>query len=310
MDRLLSMRVFQKVVDEGGFAAASRALDISAPVVTRLVADLEAHLGARLLQRSTRRLSLTDAGQHYLDRVRSILQAIDEAEAMAGAQTAELEGLIRLHAPPVLASQVIAPLLAEFRRRHPRILIDLEVAALREPPIEDFDITVMGADASFDGNVVARKILESEAILVASPQYLQERGTPKRPQDLLTHDCLSLKLPQLQSRSWQLWREEEPQSVVELDVKPKISSNSSDSLVRAAIDGAGVTAVAVGLAVPHLAQGDLVRVLAPWITGRLAMYAAIPSRKFIPRRTLAFLDFLADEARSRTARALFATLPG
>ena len=118
MDRLLSMRVFERVVNEGGFAAAARALDMSAPVVTRLVADLEEHLGTRLLQRTTRRLSLTDAGQTYLLRVRDILQDIDEADAVASSQTTELAGLLRLHAPPVLASYVIAPLLAEFRRRH------------------------------------------------------------------------------------------------------------------------------------------------------------------------------------------------
>jgi DNA-binding transcriptional LysR family regulator len=98
MDRLLSMRVFERVVDEGSFAAAARALDLSPPVVTRLVADLEEHLGTRLLQRSTRRLALTEAGQTYLGRVRSILQDIDEAHALASASTRELAGLLRLHA--------------------------------------------------------------------------------------------------------------------------------------------------------------------------------------------------------------------
>ena len=104
MDRLLSMRVFERVVDEGGFAAAARVLDMSPPVVTRLVADLEEHLGTRLLQRSTRRLALTEAGQAYLNRVRPILQDIDEAHEMTRSHTTALAGLLRLHAPPVLAS--------------------------------------------------------------------------------------------------------------------------------------------------------------------------------------------------------------
>ena len=144
MDRLLSMRVFERVVDEGGFAAAARAMDMSAPVVTRLVADLEEHLGTRLLQRTTRRLSLTEAGQGYLSRVRNILQDIDEAHAVTSSHTTELAGLLRLHTPPVLASYVIAPLLAEFRRRYPKILIEIEVQSIKEPPIEDFDITLLG----------------------------------------------------------------------------------------------------------------------------------------------------------------------
>ena len=122
-------------------------------MVTRLVADLEDHLGTRLLQRTTRRLSLTEAGQTYLSRVRNILQDIDEAHAVASSHTTELAGLLRLHAPPVLASYVIAPLLAEFRRRHPQILIDLEVHSLREPPIEDFDITLLGTDDRFDADI-------------------------------------------------------------------------------------------------------------------------------------------------------------
>ena len=304
MDRLLSMRVFERVVDEGGFAAAARALDMSAPVVTRLVADLEEHLGTRLLQRSTRRLSLTEAGQQYLGRVRNILQDIDEADAVVSAQTTDLAGLLRLHAPPVLATYVIAPLLAEFRRRYPKILIELEVESLREPPIEDFDITLLGTDDSFDGDVIARKVLESEAILVASPEYLRRRGTPQQPQELMQHDCLRLKMPHIRPRVWQMWCPDNPAHPTEVDIQPVLLGNHTDSLLRAAIDGAGIISVAVDLVAPYLTRGELVRVLAPWITGRLSMYAAVPTRKFMPQRTRVFLDFLLEETRLQTAKAM------
>lgn len=306
MDRLLSMRVFERVVMEGGFAAAARALDMSAPVVTRLIADLEDHLGARLLQRSTRRLSLTEAGQQYLSRVRNILSDIDEADAAARQQTQDLAGLLRLHAPPVLASYVIAPLLAEFRRRYPKILIELEVESLREPPIEDFDITLLGTDDSFDGDVIARKVLESEAILVASPEYLRRRGAPQQPQELERHDCLRLKMPHIRPRAWQMWCPDNPGHPIDLDVQPVLLANHTDSLLRAAIDGTGITSVAVDMVAPYLTRGELVRVLAPWITGRLSMYAAVPTRKFMPQRTRAFLDFLIEETRRQTAQALAA----
>ncbi len=306
MDRLLSMRVFERVVDEGGFAAAARALDMSAPVVTRLVADLEDHLGTRLLQRSTRRLSLTEAGQQYLNRVRNILQDIHEADAAVSAQTTELAGLLRLHAPPVLATYVIAPLLAEFRKRYPKILIELEVESLREPPIEDFDITLLGTDDSFNGDVIARKVLESEAILVASPEYLRRRGAPQQPQELMQHDCLRLKMPQVRSRVWQMWCPDNPAQPTEVDVQPVLLANHTDSLLRAAIDGAGITSVAVDMVAPYLTRGELVRVLAPWITGRLSMYAAVPTRKFMPQRTRVFLDFLIEETRRQTAQAMAA----
>lgn len=304
MDRLLSMRVFERVVDEGGFAAAARALDMSAPVVTRLVADLEEHLGTRLLQRSTRRLSLTEAGQQYLGRVRHILQDILEAEGAAQSQTTELAGLLRLHAPPVLASYVIAPLLAEFRRRHPKIRIELEIETLRELPIEDFDITLIGTEAGFDGDVIARKVLESSAILVASPDYLKRQGALLHPEDLKRHDCLCLKIPDAPTRSWRLWRPESPDLPTEVELKPVLVANHTDSLLRAVLDGAGITSVAVDVVAPLLTSGALVRVLAPWITGRLAMYAAVPSRKFMPQRTRVFLDFLIEETRLKTAKAM------
>jgi len=309
MDRLMSMRVFERVVDAGGFAAAARALDMSAPVVTRLVADLEDHLGARLLQRSTRRLSLTEAGQQYLGRVRNILQDIDEADAVARSQTTELAGLLRLHAPPVLASYVVAPLLAEFRQRHPKIWIDLEVEALREPPIEDFDITLLGADDNFDGDVIARKVLEAEAILVAAPQYLQRKGTPQQPQALAQHDCLRLKLLQTRPGVWRMWCPEQPQQPVDVEIQPVLVANHTDTLLRAAVDGAGITSVAMDIAAPLLTRGELVRVLSPWITGRLAMYAALPSRKFIPQRTRVFLDYLIEQTRRQTTQALEACGP-
>ena len=115
MDRLLSMRVFQKVIDEGGFATAARALDMSPAVVTRLVADLETYLGTRLLHRTTRRLSLSAAGENYLSRVRVILQDIDEADQAVSAQPRELTGVLRVLATPVLATHVLAPLIAGFR---------------------------------------------------------------------------------------------------------------------------------------------------------------------------------------------------
>src|SRR5690606_15050432 len=119
MDRLLAMQVFERVADQGGFAAAARALDMSPPAVTRLVAELEAYLGTRLFQRTTRRVSLTEAGDAYLARVRQILQDVEEADSIASAHTSELAGRLRVHTQPVLASYVIAPMLSKFRQRYP-----------------------------------------------------------------------------------------------------------------------------------------------------------------------------------------------
>jgi DNA-binding transcriptional LysR family regulator len=306
MDRLTSMRVFQKVIDEGGFAAAGRALDISPAVVTRLVADLEDHLGTRLLHRTTRRLSLTEAGAAYLDRVRQILQDVDEADALVSSQTTELAGVLRILAPPVLATHVLAPLVAGFRQAYPKIVLDIEVATYREPPIEDFDLTLIGADASFDANVIARRINVTEAILVAAPSYLARQPAPQAPNDLLHHACLRIKPEGLGKRPWTLFRSDRPEDKAELDVQPVLWANHTDTLLVATLGGAGISATPVELAAPHLASGALVRVLSPWIAGRFTLYAALPSRKFMPQRTRVFLDYLGLETQRSVLLALAA----
>lgn len=304
MDRLMSMRVFQKVIDEGGFAAAARALDMSPAVVTRLVADLETHLGTRLLHRSTRRLSLSLAGENYLDRVRAILQDIDEADQAVSSQTHELAGLLRILAPPVLATHVLAPLIAGFRQMHPKILLSIEVAAFKEPPIEEYDITLLPTNDGFNGDVIARKVSSTDAILVCTPEYLKRRGTPLKPEDLAHHDVLRLKAPDLRPRLWRLLNADREDEALDVVVEPCLWVNHSDTLLRATLDGAGITSVALDLVAPYLMRGELVRVLRPWIAGRLTLYAALPSRQFMPERSRVFLDYLIEQTRIQVNGAL------
>ncbi len=304
MDRLSSLRAFQKVIEEGGFAAAARALDLSPAVVTRLVADLEEHLGTRLLHRTTRRVSLTEAGEAYLERIRQVLIDLDEAGELVSSQTRELAGVLRVLAPPVLATHVLAPLVSGFRQTYPKIRLDIEVASHREPPIEAFDITLLGISTGFDANVIARKVIASEAILLASPDYVRRRGMPQRPEDLARHDCLRLKPSVGRSRVWRLLNAADGDRPTEVEVEPVLWANHTDTLMHAALDGAGITATTLELAAPMLANGQLVRVLSPWITDRLNLYAALPSRKFMPRRTQVFLDYLVAQTRQRVDQAL------
>src|SRR6476646_5678813 len=190
MDRLLSMRVFQRVVDDGGFAAAARTLDMSPATVTRLFGDLEQHLGARLMQRTTRKLALTEAGEVYLLRVRSILNELDDAESAVGSSTQELQGTVHVLASPVLASYFLAPHIAAWRQRHPHVALEITVDPFPQRRVDEFDVTFMAVDEEYDGNVVARPLSSTEWILCAAPSYLQRRGTPRQPQDLQRHDYL------------------------------------------------------------------------------------------------------------------------
>ena len=306
MDRLMSMRVFQKVIDEGGFAAAARALDLSPAVVTRLVADLEEHLGTRLLHRTTRRLSLSVAGEAYLGRVRAILQDIDEADRAVSCQTHELAGVLRILAPPVLATHVLAPLIAGFRQLHPKILLNIEVASFKEPPIEEYDITLLPTDDNFDGDVIARKVSSTEAILVCSPAYQKSRGTPFKPEDLAEHDILRLRSPDSRPQVWRLTNPEAADAAVDVPVEPVLWVNHSDTLLRATLDGAGITSVALDLVAPYLMRGELLRVLRPWIAGRLTLYAALPSRQFMPERSRVFLEYLIEQTRIQVNGAVAA----
>ncbi|NMM11404.1 MAG: LysR family transcriptional regulator [Polaromonas sp.] len=298
MDRLQSMRVFQQVVDDGSFAAAARKFDISAAVVTRLVSDLESHLGVRLLQRTTRRLSLTDAGEVYLTRVRHILNDIDDAHAAAQAHVQEMSGVIRILTPPIFGVHVLAPLVAEFGRRYPKVVLDIHVDTPLVPPIEDYDLTLLGVSDTFDANIVARPIASSDSILCASPVYLNRHGIPERPEDLVHHRCLRIKLPANRHRTWHLINPEDDKRELEVQIEPALLVNHTDTLIRACVDGAGIGSQSIDLVATLLNNGQLQRVLSPWITGRNTLYVALPSRKFIPARTSVFLEFVTEYTRA------------
>ncbi|WP_369827677.1 LysR family transcriptional regulator [Acidovorax sp. 56] len=313
------MRVFQAVVDEGGFAAAARWLELSPPVVTRLVADLEQHLGTRLLQRTTRKLALTEAGDAYLARVRSILHEIEDAEAAAAASTRDLRGTIRIVASPVLATNFLAPLLSEWHALHPRLMLDIDIDAYASSRVDEFDVTFMVAAENFDANIVARPLMQGESIVVAAPGYLARKGLPlpEQPQDLLQHDYLrdsgmaARAHPGL-GRKLRLSHVDGLQPPQELDVPSVVlQSISTEVLMRAAVDGMGVAVAPRLLAHEYLAQGELVQLLPGWIYARYTVYAALPSGRMLPARTKVFLDFLSEQVRKSMAmRKQIESYPG
>ncbi len=240
MDRLQAMKIFERVVEEGGFAAAARAMDMSPPVVTRMVAELEQHLGTRLLQRTTRKLALTDAGESYLQRVRAILHEIDDAEAAAS--TRDLRGTIRIVAAPVLATNFLAPMMAVWHAHYPKLMLDVSMDAYAASRVDEFDVTIMVAGEDFDANIVARPLVQGEAIVVASPDYLERRGIPREPQDLIHHDYLrdSSAPVRLQSGPGRKLRLQSLRADVpdeEVDAPAVLQSVSTELLMRAAVDG-------------------------------------------------------------------------
>ena len=293
MDRLLSMRVFQRVIDEGGFAAAARALALSPAAVTRLVGDLEVHLGARLMQRSTRSIRLTEAGRAYLDSLRAILQGIDEAEAVAAAGTRELQGTLRIVTAPALAAHLLAPRIAPWRALHPRLALDIATDPLPQQQVAAFDLGLLLLEDGCDLNLAVRALARTETILCASPAYLRRAGVPERPEALADHACLRFPGPQgAGARRLRLQPRQGTAPAVEVEMPVALQSASFELLCQAALEGAGIAALASALVAPQLARGELVGLLPEWVAGRFTICAALPSRKLMPARTRAFLDFL------------------
>jgi DNA-binding transcriptional LysR family regulator len=308
MDRLQSLRVFQQVVDEGGFAAAARRMDLAPAVVTRLISDLEQHLGVRLLQRTTRRLSLTQAGERYLERVRAILSDIDEADAMVRAETQEMSGTVRVLAPPVAATHTLAPAIISFQKLHPNVDVDVHVEDSPDPAVHEFDLAVLNSTTLVDPDVIARPIILSQAVLCASADYVQRHGEPQRPEDLQQHRCLRLRLPNVRLGPMRLLDPSEQDRMVEIEVRAAMTANHTDTLLRATLEGGGISSLPIDLLAPLLQAGTVHRVLAPWITARLTLVAAIPSRKYMPSRTRAFMDHLVAHSR-RVVQGLGIELP-
>ncbi len=298
MDRLQSMRVFQRVVEEGGFAVAARALDMSPAVVTRLVGDLEEHLGARLLQRTTRRMALTEAGEHYLERLRVVLQELDDAEASVAANVTDLSGVLHVAAPPVLAAYLLAPAVGAWLKQHPRVSIEIVADEAPLQRVEEFDVTFLIGDEAFDADIVARPLWQGDRILCAAPDYLRDAGTPKRLDDLATHTFLRSpwRRPGIHGgrRLRLLPAAHAPAGTepVEISVHVGLQSVSQEVLYRAALDGAGIALLPRVLVASQLAGGHLVQVLPDWGGGTYTLYAAIPSRRLVPARTRAFLEFI------------------
>jgi DNA-binding transcriptional LysR family regulator len=295
MDRLHSMRAFSRVIERGSFAGAARELNLSPAVVTRLVADLEEHLGARLINRTTRRLSLTDTGELYLERVRQILTEIDEAEALASAATSEPRGHLRVLCPPAFAVHQIAKHLPKFRAMYPRVTLELSAPGPVETVDENFDVTILTEGRRpLDGSFVARRLARSEVILCASPEYLDRHGRPKHPDELEGHE--NMVPPFLRELTFHLgaWGDDDPpgESVTLVPERSALSTTHTDTMYAAALAGLGITGLPSFVAEDALMEHALERVLPQWHLLATTMYAGMPTRKHVPARTRVFVDFL------------------
>ncbi len=300
MDQLRALRVFTQVIAEGSFAGAARALDLAPAVVTRAVSDLESHLGVRLLQRTTRNLALTEIGADYLERAKRVLAELDDADALAADVHQEPSGSLRLLCTPAFASHQLVRRLPVFRTRYPGIRLELLAAGPVEAADESFDVSIVSiGQQTLAGDFVVRPLAASTFVLCASRAYLDRCGTPLQPEDLLQHDGL---LPDVAAvrRELTLFRDargsaDAVQRILKVGMRPPVVSSAQlEVLYVAALNAMGVTGLPTFMVADALLDGRLVRVLPQWHGGSLQLYAAMPTRKHVPARTRAFVDFLVE----------------
>lgn len=304
MDTLENMRTFVRVTETGSFTKAASLASVSTAHVSRAITELESRLHTRLLQRTTRRVSLTGAGERYLQRCEQILAEVDVAETEAAGAGTQPSGKLRVHATAGFGQHQLARLIARYSRRFPDVLIEL-VLAPRMPDIvnEGIDVSVVMTRDLVDSALVSQRIGSIQTILCASPQYLAKRGVPVQLADLGEHTCLQLVLPYMSPGQWQFEDVSEP---ISLHTRAaSLTVNDAEALVETIREGLGIGPLPISVALSGLRDGSLVRVLPAHRLQECYIYALYASRRYLDAKIKTFVEFareqiplaLADENR-------------
>ena len=289
MDRLTAMQVFVEVAQSGSFSATADKLDMSRAMVTRYVGELERWLDARLLQRTTRSVTLTEAGEHCLRRSQQMLALMENVEEETCGQEGELRGQLRMTCSVSLAYAQIAAAIVDFLKHHPQLKIDLNASEGALNLVEARIDLAIRISAAPDPALIGRLLAPCASVLVASPSYLRRHGTPQSPYDLHKHQYLSYA--NFGKTIWKMTRGDEQ---VEVSVSSRLSANEATALMQAALADGGIALQPTYLANPHIASGRLQVVLPEWKVPDMGVYALYPSRKHLRPAVRAFLDFLVD----------------
>lgn len=290
MNKLLQMQVFAEVIHCGSFVSAADALGMSKAAVSRHIGELEARLGVRLLQRTTRRLSLTEEGQVFHTRCKEILASVGEAEDEISTQTGTASGLLRISAPVTFGVRHLAPLWGDFRERHPKVTLDITLADRVVDLIEEgYDLAIRIGRLA-DSTLVSRKLAATRMVLCASPRYLETRGTPRHPHELAAHAILAYSYWSTRDE----WQFEGPDGPVSVRTQPCLTTNSGDTCRAAALVHQGVILQPSFVVDEDLAAGTLVELMPEYRAVELGIYAVYPTRKHVPAKVRVLIDFLGE----------------
>ena len=289
MDKLDAMQTFVRVAEAGSFIAVANQLQVARSVVTRQIAALEKHLGAKLITRSTRSLTLTAAGSAYLEKCRVILNMVDAAESSLAEEKAVPRGRIRLGLPLSYGLQELMPALLDFAQAQPFIELIMDLSDQRANLIEEgLDLSIRITSELQPGDIV-RKLGECHLLTLASPDYLAQHGEPRHPTDLRHHECL---IYARESATTQ-WVYRENDQTLQVPVRGRIVANNGSALTEAAARGMGITRQPDFIAAPWLARGQVQAVLQDFEIPPLGIYAVLPSNRYIPHRVSALIEHLA-----------------
>lgn len=299
MRDLNDLAFFAAVVEHGGFAAAGRALGIPKSRLSRRVAALEDDLGVRLLQRSTRRIAVTAVGQQFLAHCRAMLAEAQAAEETVASRRAEPRGLVRLSCPVDLAQNLVAPCLPDFLAAYPRVRLQMLVSNRRfDLPGEHIDVALrVRPEPDMDPQWVTRPLARLRKLVVAAPAYLEARGRPQRPEDLLGHDTLSLG-EQDGLQAWQFHPvaadREAPLAAVRVDVQPRLLCSEFQVLLQSALAGRGIVGLPEAVCGPAICDGRLEVVLPQWRATEVVMHLVYTARRGLLPAVRVLIDFLVE----------------
>jgi DNA-binding transcriptional LysR family regulator len=289
MDKFLEMKTFAAVVDGGSFVQAADALAMSKPAVSRHVAELEQRLGVRLLQRTTRKLSLTEEGRLFYGRCKTVLADVEVAEEEITAKSIAVKGLIKVNVPVSFGLLELAPLWPDFMAKFPDVELDITLADRIVDLVEEgFDLAVRIARLP-NSSLVSRKLASTQLLLCASPGYLRKHGRPKHPSELTEHAVLSYSL----LATGDQWSFEGPDGPVAVTVKPVMRTNSGDTCIAAARKNRGVVLQPSFMVQADLQSGALVELLPSYRSIVFGIFAVYPTRQYVSPKVRALIDFLA-----------------
>lgn len=305
MVELADMRLFVEVATGGSLSAAGRILGFSTAAASKRLTRLESLLGVRLVQRTSRRMQLTELGEAYLERCQAILAAVEDAESLITSDGNKISGTLRLSAPVALGRRWIGPALAKFVRVYPDLKIHL---SLDDSVV---DLVDAGIDCAVrighlqDSRLVARKLADNYRVICAAPAYLAERGVPGSPEDLCQHRAISLSAQPGELVQWRLQpagvAEAEPSLVQQVRVPVRLSTNNGEQAHDWALEGLGLVRRSLWDVADAIAAGALTHVLPHWVSEPAPLHILFPSRLHLPAKTRLFIEFLVDYFQRRQA---------